>query len=331
VPQDATISASGDITASHTYTQAGSFTVHVTAWDSQSSKAVSFKVTVAAAAAAPAITVAGASSVAPGDTMSVTGKGFSAGERVTVSVPGEQSTSSVTASSTGTISATLAMPASAEPGLHAVVASGASSDTPAAATVDVQPATAPSYQPQVTLSPSSGPHGTLLSIAGSGFAPRELITIAFRSGTDTLATQTIRADGAGVLGGAAMSVPDVAPIGAADVVVTGSVSKAVTTEPFEVTTGASTATVYRPTLDLAASGSSVIVSGSGFAPNEEVSVGVDGRAARTVYADGTGSLAPVTIAAPADGDHAVGATGVESLTAASASFMVQNGTVSVPR
>ena len=331
VPQDATISASGDITASHTYTQAGTFTVHVTAWDSQTSKAVTFKVTVAAAAAAPAITVVGASSVTPGDTMSLTGKGFSAGERVTVTVPDEQSTSTVTASSTGTISATLAMPASAEPGLHAVVASGASSVTPAAATVDVQPAPAPSYQPQVALSPTSGPHGTLLSIAGSGFAPRELITIEFRSGTDTLATQTIRSDGGGVLGGAAMTVPDIAPIGAADVVVRGSISKTVTTEPFEVTTGASTATVYRPTLDLAASGSSVIVTGSGFAPNEQVSIGVDGQAARTVTADSTGSLAQVTIAAPADGDHAVGATGAESLMPANASFTVRNRTVSVPR
>jgi hypothetical protein len=197
--------------------------------------------------------------------------------------------------------------------------------------VDVQPATAPSYQPQVALSPSSGPHGTLLSIAGSGFAPRERLTIAFRSGTDTLATQTIRADGAGVLGGAAMSVPDVAPIGAADVVVTGAVSKTVTTAPFQVTTGASTATVYRPTLDLAASGSSVVVNGSGFAPDEQVSVEVDGRAVQTVHADSTGSLAHVTIAAPADGDHAIGATGVDSLMPADASFTVRNGAVSVPR
>jgi hypothetical protein len=223
------------------------------------------------------------------------------------------------------------MPATAEPGLHAVVAAGASSGTPAAATVDVQPATAPSYQPQVALSPSSGPHDTLLSIAGSGFAPRERITIAFRSGTDTLATQTIRADGAGVLGGAAMSVPDVAPIGAADVVVTGSVSKAVSTAPFQVTTGASTTTVYRPALDLAASGSSVVVSGSGFAPDEQVSVEVDGRAVQTVHADSAGSLAHVTIAAPADGDHAIGATGVDSLMPADASFTVRNGAVSVPR
>jgi hypothetical protein len=183
----------------------------------------------------------------------------------------------------------------------------------------------------VTLSPASGPHGTLLSIAGSGFAPRELITIAFRSGTDTLATRTIRADGAGVLGGAAMSVPDIAPIGAADVVVTGSASKTVTTASFQVTTGVSTATVYRPTLELAASGSSVIVTGSGFAPNEQVSVELDGRATRTVYADSTGSLARVTIAATSDGDHALGATGVESLMPAGASFTVRNGTVSVPR
>ena len=35
VPQDATVSASGAITASHTYAAAGTFTVHVTSWDTR--------------------------------------------------------------------------------------------------------------------------------------------------------------------------------------------------------------------------------------------------------------------------------------------------------
>ena len=177
-----------------------------------------FKVTVQAAPS-PAITVA--PNAAPGKAMTLTGTGFAAGERVNVKVDGAPSAAStVTASPNGTIAATLTLPPSAGPGRYAVVASGAASGTPAAATVDVAPATAPAYQPQVTLTPSSGPHGSLLSLAGNGFAPRELLTITFRSAANTLATQTIHANGQGILDGASMSVPDIAEIGAAQVTVT---------------------------------------------------------------------------------------------------------------
>jgi predicted alpha-1,2-mannosidase len=327
VVQDATVGASGAITASHAYAQAGTFTAHVTAWDTQSSAEVTFKVTVSASPS-PSITVA--PTAAPGDTTSVTGSGFAAGEQVKVTLDGAAGTTAA-ATAKGTITTTLTVPGSAEPGRYAVVASGAASDTPAAATVDVQPSAAPAYQPQVTLSPSSGPHGSLMSIAGNGFAPRELLTITFRSGAKTLATQTIRADGQGILGGAAMSVPDIAAIGAAQVTVTGSVSHASVSSPFQVTTGESAATVYRPVLDLASAGGAVVVSGSGFAPNEVVAIHVDGAAtAQTVRADSSGSFAGVRLTAPADGgDHAVVAAGVDSLLPVSASFTVRSGTVTV--
>ena len=169
-----------------------------------------------------------------------------------------------------------------------------------------------------------------MSIAGNGFAPRELLTITFRSGANTLATQTIRADGQGILGGAAMSVPDIAAIGAAQVTVTGSVSHVSVSTPFQVTTGESAATVYRPVLDLVSAGGAVVVSGSGFAPNEVVAIHVDGAAtAQTVRADSSGSFAGVRLAAPADGDHAVVAAGVDSLLPVSASFTARSGRVTV--
>jgi hypothetical protein len=326
VVQDATVSASGAIMASHTYAQAGTFTVHVTAWDTQSSAEVTFKVTVSASPS-PSITVAPTS--APGDTTSLTGSGFAAGEQVKVTLDGAAE-ATVAATAKGTISTTVTVPGSAEPGRYAVVASGAASDTPAAATVDVQPSAPPAYQPQVTLAPSSGPHGSLMSIAGNGFAPRELLAITFRSGANTLATQTIRTDGQGILGGAAMSVPDIAAIGAAQVMVTGSVSHVSVSVPFQVTTGESTATIYRPVLDLASAGGAVVVSGSGFAPNEVIAIRVDGAAtAQTVRADNSGSFTGARIAAPADGDHAVVAAGLDSLLPVSASFAVRSGTVAV--
>ncbi len=330
VPQDATVSASGAITASHTYAAAGTFTVHVTSWDTQSSAASTFKVTVQAAPS-PSITTGPTTS--PGKTVAITGTGFTAGERVNVTVEGAQAAASTaTATSNGTISATVAMPATAVPGRYAVVASGAASGTPAATTVDVASPAAPVYQPQVALSPPSGPHGALLSLAGNGFAPRELLTITFRSAADTLATQTIHANGQGILDGASMSVPDIAPIGAAEVTVSGAVSKVAVSTPFEVTTGRPSATVYRPIVNLAATGGTVVVAGSGFAPGEVVTVQVDGGAAvQTVRADAKGSFDGVRVAAPADGDHAIGATGAESLMPSSASFAVRSGAVSVSR
>ncbi len=182
----------------------------------------------------------------------------------------------------------------------------------------------------MTLSPPSGPHGSLMSIAGNGFAPREPLTITFRSAASTLATQTIRADGQGILGGAVMSVPDIAAIGAAQVTVTGSVSHVSVSAPFQVTTGESTATVYRPVLDLASAGGNMLVAGDGFAPNEVIAIRVDGAAtAQTVRADSSGSFTGVRLAAPADGDHAVVAAGLDSLLPVSASFAVRSGTVAV--
>ena len=330
VPQDATVSASGAITASHTYTAAGTFTVHVTSWDTQSSAETTFKVTVQAAPS-PAITVA--PNAAPGKAMTLTGTGFAAGERVNVKVDGAPSAAStVTASPSGTIAATLTLPQSAGPGRYAVVASGAASDTPAAATVDVAPASVPAYRPQVTLSPSSGPHGSLLSLAGNGFAPRELLTITFRSGANTLATQTIHANGQGILDGASMAVPDIASIGAAQVTVTGAVSATPVSTPFDVTTGEPNAKVFRPSLNLTAAGADVVVAGSGFAPNEVVTVQIGGGSAtQTVRADASGSFGGVRVAARSEGDQAIDAAGADSLVPVSASFTVRSGTVSVAR
>ncbi|HEY2983801.1 MAG TPA: hypothetical protein VGJ38_06605, partial [Jatrophihabitantaceae bacterium] len=117
---------------------------------------------------------------------------------------------------------------------------------------------------------------------------------------------------------------------AAQVTVTGSVSHVTVTAPFQVTTGESTATVYRPVLDLASAGGAVVASGSGFAPNELIAIHLDGAAAaQTVRADSSGSFIGVRLAAPADGDHAVVGAGVDSLLPVSASFTVRSGTVSV--
>ncbi len=99
-----------------------------------------------------------------------------------------------------------------------------------------------------------------------------------------------------------------------------------------MTTGEPSAKVYRPSLNLTAAGADVVVAGSGFAPNEVVTVQIGGGSAtQTVRADASGSFGGVRVAARTEGDQAIDAAGADSLVPVSASFTVRSGTVSVAR
>jgi predicted alpha-1,2-mannosidase len=80
VPGDATVSSSGAISGQHTYAQEGTYTVHVTAWDTLSSSTWTFTVTVARAGSQPSI------SASPSTTVHANGDGVISG--ATISVPG---------------------------------------------------------------------------------------------------------------------------------------------------------------------------------------------------------------------------------------------------
>jgi Putative Ig domain len=137
VPEDVTVGSSGALNGQHAYQQPGTYTVHVTAWDTQSSTSATFTVTVAQEAAVPAVTA----SVTTGDSgtsLVLKGSGFTAGERVAVRLATDPSVVvTVTATSAGEIHTTVALPRGTRPGRYAVVAVGSSSRTPATATVQV--------------------------------------------------------------------------------------------------------------------------------------------------------------------------------------------------
>ncbi|MBQ1018689.1 GH92 family glycosyl hydrolase [Micromonospora sp. D93] len=234
VPNDVTIGESGAMSGQHTYAREGTHTVRVTAWDTQSSSTGSFTVTVARGGSQPAIALSASGAVTTGGAVTVDGSGFAAGEQVTVSVgtdPGR--TVKVAASATGTVRASVPTSGDAQPGRYAVTATGASSRTPATATVQVtgRPE-ARTYQPRVALLTTSGPRGTSIMFDGSGFAPNEVVTIAFGSG---LAVSTVRANGDGVISGATVSVPGAAKAGATSVTLNGATSAAKVSRPFTVT------------------------------------------------------------------------------------------------
>ncbi|WP_433358052.1 GH92 family glycosyl hydrolase [Micromonospora saelicesensis] len=234
VPDDVTIGASGAMSGQHTYAREGTYTVRVTAWDTLSSSTGSFTVTVARGGSQPAIALSASGTVATGGAITVSGSGFAAGEQVTVSVgtdPGR--TMKVAASATGTVRASVPTSGDAQPGRYAVTATGASSRTPATATVQVtgEPE-ARTYQPRVALLTTSGPRGTSIMVDGSGFAPNEVVTIAFGTG---LAVSTVRANGDGVISGATVSVPGAAKAGATSVTLNGATSATKVSRPFTVT------------------------------------------------------------------------------------------------
>ncbi|GII55922.1 hypothetical protein Pth03_43110 [Planotetraspora thailandica] len=232
-PDDATVDASGAISGRHTYAQEGTYTVHVTTWETLSSSTETFTVKVARSGSQPSIAVT--QSALAGDPITVNGSGFAAGERVTVKLGTSPARSlTVEASAQGAVHASVVASDDAEPGRYSVTAAGASSQTPATATVQVteeQPAV-PAYRPQVLLSATSGPRGTAITIDGSGFARNEAVTITFGDG---LSSTTVHANGDGIISGATVSVPGTAKPGSTSVTLAGADSATRVESPFTVT------------------------------------------------------------------------------------------------
>ncbi|MGJ6967617.1 GH92 family glycosyl hydrolase [Streptosporangium sp. G11] len=220
VPADVTVGPSGAMSGQHTYAQEGTYTVRVTTWDTLSSSTTTFTVTVTRAGAQPSISVSASAPVTAGDTITVKGSGFAAGERVTVKLgAGPAAGSTVVASEKGEVQASIAASDDARPGRYAVTAAGASSETAATATVQVtEQSAARTYRPQVMLSATSGPRGTAITVDGSGFAPNEAVTIGFGEG---LASTTVHANGDGVISGETVSVPGTAKPGPTGITLAG--------------------------------------------------------------------------------------------------------------
>jgi hypothetical protein len=148
VPSDATVADSGAITGTHTYAEPGTYTVHVTTWDTLSSNTVTFKVTVAKAAKQSAsearVQVAGqpqrpayhpqaaltVTSGPRGTAITVDGSGFAPNEAVSGNFGAGLSVTTLHANADGVISgATVSVPGAAVPGATGITLTGADSAT----------------------------------------------------------------------------------------------------------------------------------------------------------------------------------------------------------
>ncbi|NMO49927.1 ATP-binding protein [Actinoplanes sp. TBRC 11911] len=148
VPSDATVDGSGTIGGTHTYAEPGTYTVHVTTWDTLSSNAVTFKVTVAKAAKQSAtdanVQVTGqpqrpayhpqarltVTAGPRGTAITVDGSGFAPNEAVSGTFGSGLSVTALHANADGVITdATVSVPGAAVPGATGVTLTGAESAT----------------------------------------------------------------------------------------------------------------------------------------------------------------------------------------------------------
>ncbi|NHI16198.1 choice-of-anchor G family protein [Microbacterium excoecariae] len=217
--------------------------------------------------------------VALGESTTATGSGFEPGETVTITVDGDVVADDVVVGDDGTFTFLYEVPGDAPTGIAEVVATGAVSQTPAAADLTV---TEVSYETSITVDPDTVLQGETTQVTGSGFAPGETVTLT----VDGVEVWTVPAD---ETGGFTFdyAVPEDATPGTFDVVATGEASQTPATDQLTIEQVWDTAIVADP--DTVDQGGSTTITGSGFEPDETVTITVDGVevGTATVQDDGT--------------------------------------------
>ena len=235
---------------------------------------------------------------APGSSITITGSGFGTGETgITVTYDGNPVASVASADATGGWKATFTVPTSPA-GSHIIDASGSS--TQATSIPDITF----SVTAGISTSRASAAPGSSITITGSGFAAGETGIAISYDGTAT--TSGISADANG--GWKATFVVPASPSGTHIIDAGGpsSLATSVTDLTFTVIPGIST---NRPS---AAPGSSVTITGSGFAASETgIFVNYDDKAvSQGITANALGGwTATFVVPASASGSHSISAQG----------------------
>ncbi len=264
----------------------------------------------------PAATVS-ASTVGLGGTLALAGAGFAAHEQVSVAVSQDPATlATLTADGNGLVAlTTITIPTTFKvgdqlralsPGAHTLTLSGLSSGRSATVALTLVPSASLS-SPTVGL-------GDQVTVTGTGFAAAEEVSVSLSQWPGTLTT--LHADGNGLVGPAALTIPTTLSQGAHTLTLHGSASGR--SASLQVTLGPAVAPAV---LEVAPSstnrGGLITVSGSGFAPYAVVRLSIDGLEAPlgTITADAQGRLAATGVGIPYQatvGAHTLRATGTRS-------------------
>jgi hypothetical protein len=291
-------------------TTAGGKTVTVTDSSSNSATAT-FTIT-------PAISLSPTSGNV-GTTVTVSGTGFGATKTITIKYDTTTQTTSpttVTTTSYGTFTCTFTVPASTSDG-HTVTATDSSYPSNSASTKFT-------VIPAITISPTSGNVGTTVTVSGTGFAGSKSITATF-NGVPVTLSGTTSTGSTGSFSGTTFTVP-ASTTGAKTVVITDASSNQ----------GSATFTV-NPAITLSPTsgnvGSSVTVTGSGFAASSTVTINYDGvvqtTSPATVTTSSSGAFsASFSVPASVVGAHTVSAS--DGSSSSSATFTVTQSITLAP-
>ena len=227
--------------------------------------------------------------VAPGGTVTIEGSGFDASASVAVWLrPPHSSTGTLVArgvtSKYGTLNTGFTMPASFSGTTADVVAQEAGATKTATAQI-----VAPMGVGRVVIDgKSAGKPGDRVTVSASGFGPDEKIDVFWGRVAGTPAA-TLTADGSGSIGQASVPV-GVAPTGPTTLVLVGEKTKTTATAPYQML---GLYPVLTPHPYAVQPGHSVTLTGSGFAPGEQVLFylnAASGTPALTATANSGGSL-----------------------------------------
>lgn len=220
-----------------------------------------------------------------GTEVEVSGSGFAANSDVTITFDATQ-VATTTTDDDGNFTVTFTVP-SATAGAHTVTATDAAGNS-ASATFTVES--------DVTISPTSGPVGTVVSVTGSGFAANTVITITFDGAEVTTAPPTVTTDANGAFT-ASFKVPS-AKRGAHTVKATDGIN--VDTATFTVEGKVTVSPIKGPV------GTSVTVTGTGHTAGVSVDIYWDNTKVASVSTDGKGSFtATFTVPTVSKGDYTI--------------------------
>jgi len=224
--------------------------------------------------------------VLPTQQIGFNGGGFGANESISVSLVGTTTPlATFTANTMGTFldQGLINIPANAAGTSAIFTLTGAASHVSTNITVGVG-----SFYPTITPSAYYATGNTSITVAGSGFAPNESVTLQAGNGSTTQAT----ANALGVIS-APVFVPFSA-LGSATITAIGATSNA------KASVGITLAKFYptiTPSTYYAFPGSSISFKGSGFVPNESVTV-LAGGATTTIMANAAGTFTTATTTVP---------------------------------
>jgi hypothetical protein len=172
----------------------------------------------------------------------------------------------------------------------------------------VAAATSKPHTTTLSVNPTMVNAGSAITVSGAGFTPDEAVNFTFNGASGIIAT--VQADGSGNLPGTGVTIPSTTLPGTYTLTATSASGINVATTTFTVI-----ALVLSPYA--IEHGGSVVVSGTGFAPNEPVNIAIDGQGGTlaTAQTDGSGNLPATTVNIPAfigPGSYTLAATGASS-------------------